>query len=95
MPENLGAADKPYALATGTVEVFTFNAGKAVWGVGKSFELTLTEAQTKATETLILKSFQNETNTAILQPWQDHGKSTQSWCRKLRPLSRKLRICKS
>ncbi len=52
MPENLGTGDKPYTLAPGAVEVFTFNAGKAAWGVGKVFELTLTNAQNKATETL-------------------------------------------
>jgi hypothetical protein len=52
MPENLGTANQPYTLAPGTVEVFTFNAGKAAWGVGKAFELTLTDAQSKATETL-------------------------------------------
>ena len=44
---------------------------------------------------VILIRFQNETNYATLCSWQDQGTSTQSWCRELRPLSRKLRICKS
>jgi hypothetical protein len=44
---------------------------------------------------LIPIRFQNETNCATICSWQDQSESTRSWCRKLKPLSRKLRICKS
>lgn len=49
-PENLGTSEQPYTLAPGQLAVFTFNAGKTAWGVGKSFTLSVSDAEGAAPE---------------------------------------------
>lgn len=50
MPEN--RQETPYVLESGKLDVFTFNAGRASWGVGKTFKLTIEDGKTGISENL-------------------------------------------